>query len=339
MLTNPFVKPEPTIKRRKNPEGEYANLNTAELLDAVKKSAHSPHRADLDILLDVFLQRYDKRQRDLEKSVIQANKLKDELDEINQTLEQRIKEEVELREDSQRKLEQQAKMAAMGEMMDAVAHQWKQPLNALSLMSDMLRDDFKRGDVTQAYIDEMTEDTHTQIEHMVNTLQEFRSFFRPTKKAKSFGIKRCLQSVLLLINDEFMKNNINIHIQSKNELLIYGIENEFKHLILNILNNAKDAFNERNVSQRDIYINFYKEDNHINLEIEDNAGGIPDNVIDDIFKPEVTTKEEGKGTGIGLYMSMQIAQKLGGTLSVSNNTRGACFLLEIILTPSSMETL
>jgi len=319
MLTNPFVKPEPTIKRRKNPEGEYANLNTAELLEAVKKSAHSPHRADLDILLNVFLQRYDKRQRDLEKSVIEANQLKDELDEINQTL------------------EQQAKMAAMGEMMDAVAHQWKQPLNALSLMSDMLKDDFQRGDVTQAYIDEMTEDTHTQIEHMVNTLQEFRDFFRPTKKAKSFGIKRCLQSVLLLINDEFMKNHINIHIQSKNELLIYGIENEFKHLILNILNNAKDAFNERNVAQRDIYINFYKEDNHINIEIEDNAGGIPDDVIDDIFKPEVTTKEEGKGTGVGLYMSMQIAQKLGGSLSVSNNARGARFLLEII-TPSSMET-
>ena len=148
---------------------------------------------------------------------------------------------------------------------------------------------------------------------MVTTLSEFRTFFRPNKEAKSFGIKRSLQSVLLLINDEFMKNNINIHIKSTKEILIFGIENEFKHLVLNI------------------YITFYKEDSHINLEIEDNAGGVPENVIDDIFKPEVTTKEEGKGTGIGLYMSMQIAQKLGGSLSVINTDIGARFLLEILL--------
>jgi len=331
MLKNPFQKPDPTIKRRKNPEGEYAHLDTSELLDAVRKSAHSPHRADLDILLDVFLTRYDKRQSDLETSISKTNKLKDEIAAMNQSLEQRIKEEVELREGNHKKFEQQAKMAAMGEMMDAVAHQWKQPLNALSLMSDLLKDDFKEGNVTHGYIEEMTNDTQTQISHMVTTLEEFRSFFRPTKEASSFGIKRCLQSVLLLVNDEFIQNNINIHIQSNDELLIHGVENEFKHLILNIINNAKDAFNERNIEKRDIYINFYKEDNHINIEIEDNAGGIPEEVIHDIFKPEITTKEEGKGTGIGLYMSTQIAQKLNGSLSVSNTGNGACFFLEIVL--------
>ncbi len=331
MLKNPFLKPDPAIKRRKNPEGEYANLDTSELLNAVRKSAHSPHRADLDILLDVFLTRYDKRQSELETSISKTNKLKDEIDAINQSLEQRIKEEIELREGNHKKFEQQAKMAAMGEMMDAVAHQWKQPLNALSLMSDLLKEDFKEGNVTHGYIEEMTNNTQTQISHMVTTLEEFRSFFRPTKEANSFGIKRCLQSVLLLVNDEFMQNNINIHIQSRDELLIYGVENEFKHLILNIINNAKDAFNERGIDKRDIYINFYKEDNHINIEIEDNAGGIPEDVIHDIFKPEITTKEVGQGTGIGLYMSTQIAQKLNGTLSVSNTENGACFFLEILL--------
>lgn len=324
MIKNPFAQSAPEIKRRKNPEGEYANLNTSELLDAVRKSAHSPHRADLDLLLNVFLTRYDKRQFELEES-------RKELDGLNRNLEQRIEEEISLRETNHKMYEQQAKMAAMGEMMDAAAHQWKQPLNALSMMSDILKDDFQRGDVTQAYIDELTEAIQGQISHMVTTLSEFRTFFRPNKEAKSFGIKRSLQSVLLLINDEFMKNNINIHIKSTKEILIFGIENEFKHLVLNILNNAKDAFNERELAQRDIYITFYKEDSHINLEIEDNAGGIPDYVIHDIFKPEVTTKEEGKGTGIGLYMSMQIAQKLGGTLSVVNTDIGARFLLEILL--------
>ncbi len=322
MLTNPFIEPVPQIKRRKNPQGEYANLNTTELLDAVRKSAHSPHRADLDILLDVFLKRYDKRQKELEES-------RYELEEHKNNLEQRIEEEIALKEASYKIYEQQAKMAAMGEMMDAVAHQWKQPLNALSLMSDMLKDDFRRGDVDQSYIDELTDGIQGQIEHMVNTLQEFRTFFRPNKEFKSFGIKRCVQSVMLLVNDEFLKNNINIHIQSTQEILIYGIENEFKHLVLNIINNAKDAFNERNRGKRDISIRFYKRDNRINLEIEDNAGGIPEDVLPDIFKPEVTTKEEGKGTGIGLYMSMQIAQKLGGNLSVKNTPQGACFLLQL----------
>lgn len=323
-MKNPFRPSEPEITRRKNPAGEYANLGTSELLDAVRKSAHSSHRADLDILLNVFLERYDKRQQELEES-------RSELDNLNKNLEHRIEEEVNLREANHTMYEQQAKMAAMGEMMDAAAHQWKQPLNALSMMGDMLKGDFQSGNVTQAYVDELTEDMQGQIEHMVNTLEEFRSFFRPTKEAKSFGIKRCIQSVMLLVNDEFLKNHINIHIQSDKEILIHGVENEFKHLVLNIINNAKDAFNERNIKDRDIYITFYNEDNHINLEIEDNAGGIPEDVIHDIFKPNVTTKDESKGTGIGLYMSMQIAQKLGGSLSVNNTEKGACFLLEILL--------
>lgn len=337
MIKNPFVKSAPEIKRRKNPIDQYAGLSTQALIESIKKSAHSPYRIDLDIQLELFLKRYEKRKKSLETSVTHADKLRRELDTINQDLEHRIQEEVKLREESHKMYEQQAKMAAMGEMMDAVAHQWKQPLNALSMMSDMLRSDFERGSVDQDYINELTDDIQAQIEHMVTTLKEFRTFFRPNKEAKSFGIKRCVQSVMLLVNDEFLKNNISIHIQSSKEILIHGIENEFKHLILNIINNAKDAFNERDIKERQIMITFYQEDNHINLEIEDNAGGISEEVIHDIFKPEVTTKPEGKGTGIGLYMSMQIAQKLGGSLSVTNTERGARFLLEILLNSSYPE--
>jgi C4-dicarboxylate-specific signal transduction histidine kinase len=315
MIKNPFAKPIIEIKRRKNPKGEYSHLDTKELLGAVRQSANSPHRADLDMLLEVFLERYDARQA--------------ELDNLNQDLEKRIKEEVNLRKANHKRYEQQAKMAAMGEMMDAVAHQWKQPLNALSMMTDMLLDDFKNDIVNQAYIDELTNDVQTQIEHMVSTLNEFRNFFRPKDTPESFGIKRCLQSVMLLVKDEFLQNGISIHVKSDKEIIINGIENEFKHLVLNIINNAKDAFNERDIKERNIYIYFYKKEEYINLEIEDTAGGIPKNIISDIFKPEVTTKEIGKGTGIGLYMSTQIAQKLGGSLSVTNSDKGAKFLLKI----------
>ncbi|WP_304545603.1 sensor histidine kinase [Sulfurimonas microaerophilic] len=316
MKNNPFNQENDiVIKRRKNPKGEYAHLNTTELLDAVKKSAHSTHRADLDILLEIFLERYNARQ--------------DELDKLNKDLEQRINAEVQKSKLNQKRFEQQAKMAAMGEMMDAVAHQWKQPLNALSMMGDLLVSDYESGDLNLASLKEMREDMQVQIDHMVTTLSEFRNFFRPKEKNETFGLKRSTQSVALLVKDEFLKNNINIKIVPEHETLIFGNENEFKHLVLNIINNAKDAFNERAIQNREIVIDFMKDNGCTYLEIADNAGGIPAHIIGDIFKPEVTTKPEGKGTGVGLYMSMQIAQKLGGELNVKNNAAGAVFQLRI----------
>ena len=315
--SNPFVKDDIVIKRRKNPKGAYANLDTKELLDAVKKSAHSTHRADLDILLEVFLDRYNARQA--------------ELDKLNRELARQVEIEVKKSQANQKRYEQQAKMAAMGEMMDAVAHQWKQPLNALSMMSELLVTDFENNEVDLEYIQEFRKNTQTQIDHMITTLSEFRNFFRPTQKNENFGIKRCIQSVTLLVKDEFLKNNIEIEILPQKEILLYGNENEFKHLILNIINNAKDAFNERNIKERKIIIDFFQEDGCTILTISDNAGGIPQHILKDIFKPEVTTKPAGKGTGIGLYMSTQIAQKLGGTLSVANHKNGATFTLKVPL--------
>jgi len=324
MNINPFKIEVPNIKRRKNPVGEYTHLNTAELLKAIKKSAHSTHRGDLDILLNLFLERYDARQNELDT-------LNKKLDTLNKELEERIEQELKIAQENYKRYEQQAKMAAMGEMMDAVAHQWKQPLNAISMMSDMLVSDFKSADVTTAYIEEFSDDIQAQIEHMVTTLSEFRNFFRSKETYENFGIKRSLTSVLVLVGDEFMQNNINVHIQSDKEILLYGIENEFKHLVLNIINNAKDAFNEKEILNRHIHITFYKDTKNIYLEIRDNAGGIPLDVIDKIFQPEVTTKKDGKGTGIGLYMSTQIAHKLGATLSVKNVDNGAAFTLKVPL--------
>jgi len=317
MNINPFKKSSPIIKKEKSLLNKYTQLSTSELLEAVKKSANSTHRTNLDTLLDIFLKRYDARQK--------------ELDKLNKELEERIEQELSIAKASYKRYEQQAKMAAMGEMMDAVAHQWKQPLNAISIMSDMLVNDFKKGDVDKRYIDELSSDMQIQIQHLITTLNEFRNFFRPKETSENFGIKRSLSSVLLLVRDEFIQNNITIHIQSDKEILLYGIENEFKHLVLNIINNAKDAFNERDIKKRDIFIKFEKSAKAIRLDIVDNAGGIPLEILDKIFQPEVTSKPNGKGTGVGLYMSTQIAHKLGGKLSAKNSNDGAIFTLEIPL--------
>ena len=248
-----------------------------------------------------------------------------------QLLEQRVIEEINKRLEREKVLQSQAKMAAMGEMMDAVAHQWKQPLNALSMYSDLLRMDFEAGEVTRDYIDKFVEDIQEQIAHMVSTLSEFRTFFRPDKEPEPFGLKRCTQSVMLLIHDEMLRNNISVTVENKRETIINGIENEFKHLLLNLLSNAKDAFLERNVAERRIFIRFYKRDTYIFIEVEDTAGGIPETIMGDIFKPNFTTKEGEKGTGIGLYMSMQIAQKMHGSLTVANGEKGARFTLKLPL--------
>jgi C4-dicarboxylate-specific signal transduction histidine kinase len=309
--------------------------NTEELKEEII-SLSKLTRTGLDKKVARFMKLYDRQTKQnrlilqqSDKRYAQIRHLNDELEVLKSNLEERVEQEIHARMEKEKLLKQQAKMAAMGEMMDAVAHQWKQPLNALSMLTDLLQSDFRTGAVDQAYVDTMSESVHQQIEHMVTTLNEFRTFFRPNKEAEPFGLKRCLQGVALLVKDEFMKNGITIHIESGNEIIVNGVENELKHLILNIINNAKDAFNERGCSRRDIFIRFDRKGRLITLEIEDNAGGIPDAVINDIFKPNVTTKEEGKGTGIGLYMSAQIAQKLHGSLSVRNSERGALFTLTV----------
>lgn len=237
-------------------------------------------------------------------------------------------EEIEKRIVNEKLLVQQSKMAAMGEMMDAVAHQWKQPLNALSMYSEIIKSDFEEGSVDQKYVDQFKDDIQLQISHMVNTLDEFRTFFRPNKEEQDFQLLDVVNSVLFLTKDEFLKNRITVTIESEDPIRIHGSENEFKHLILNIINNAKDAFNDNNITEkRVIIIRLIEDQQSKRVEIEDNAGGIPEYVIDDIFKANVTTKEEGKGTGIGLYMSMQIAQKHDASLSVRNQNDGACFTI------------
>lgn len=235
--------------------------------------------------------------------------------------------EIHKREVNEKLLIQQSKMAAMGEMMDAVAHQWKQPLNALSMYSELIKSDFDEGEVDAKYIAQYREDIQLQIGHMVTTLDEFRNFFRPNEEDQEFRLLDVINSVLFLTKDEFLKHRITVTIESDDTIILHGSENEFKHLILNLLSNAKDAFNENNIEKRMITMRLIHNESENILEVEDNAGGIPEDVIADIFKANVTTKEKGKGTGIGLYMSTQIAQKHNATLTVHNQNNGACFVV------------
>ncbi len=282
--------------------------------------------------LEILLTNYKRKSKRLDKIMEQSDKqqrklikLNEELDKYKNHLELKVEEEIKKREEKEKMLLQQSKLASMGEMMDAVAHQWKQPINIINMQVDMINYDYEDGLINQEYINDFQSKVSSQVKHMTSTLNEFRSFFRPNKEASEFNIKEMINKVLLLVKDEFVKNRITITINDIGNFNLIGVENEFKHLVLNIINNSKDAFNEHNTKNREIKINLLKDDTNKTIEIIDNAGGIPEHVIEDIFKANVTTKEEGKGTGIGLYMSSQIAQKHNGSLTVCNVENGAKF--------------
>ena len=223
----------------------------------------------------------------------------------------------------------QSKLAAMGEMIDAIAHQWKQPLNVINIIAtkiDMYIDmDMPiENDMLKKSSDEIT----TQITHLTTTLDEFRSFLRPNKAKQIVNTNSMLKSVLSLLSDELSKYNITTEIIDDKITEVEVVENEFKHVFINIINNAKDAFIDTTDGENRKLIFEVKE--HIDkvvFTISDNAGGIPEQILETIFNANVTTKEEGKGTGIGLYMSSQIVEKNNGILSVENIENGAMFTI------------
>ncbi len=243
-------------------------------------------------------------------------------------LKQRVEEEINKRKDQELINQKQAKMAAMGEMIDAIAHQWKQPIGVIKLRVDMLGYDLEDGlDPLETY-KAFQEKINAQIEHMENTLQEFRGFLRTDKELKCFYIKDVVQKVLLLTKDEFMKYKIEFSLDIDPNLYIYGYENEFKHVILNMLNNSRDAFEENNTQGRVITIKGFIENGDNILLIQDNAGGIEEQKLPKIFEPEFTTKSADKGSGIGLYMSKQILDKFHATIKAHNQSGGICFTIK-----------
>jgi len=282
--------------------------------------------------LEKLLKDYKRKENRLNTIINQSDKqqqvllsLNEELDGYKNELEKKVEEEIEKRKSKEKILLQQSKLAAMGEMIDAVAHQWKQPINIISMQVDILGYDFEDGLVDKKYVEELQSDIFRNIKHMTDTLDEFRTFFRPNKDVAEFYVKDMVNKVLLLVKDEFIKNVIQIDLSVEDNYLLLGVENEFKHLVLNIINNAKDAFVERKIKNRCIKIEISSDDEFYYIHFSDNAGGIPLDVIGDIFKANITTKEEEKGTGIGLYMSEQIAVKNNGILSVENIENGAKF--------------
>jgi len=247
--------------------------------------------------------------------------------ELNDNLESKVKQEVKKNRQKDKMLQDQDLKASIGGMMDAIAHQWKQPLSVISIIVQELEFNAEYSKVEQKDIKRASDETQIQVDHMIDTLDEFRSFFRGNKKTQSVKFKDLVESTLRLLKDDIHINQIHVSIDCNQEEKVNIIPNEFKHVLINIINNAKDAFIENKIKNRKIDIVIYEKDNNVIVNIQDNAGGIPIDIVDKIFEPNITTKEEG--TGIGLYMSKVIIEKIGGSIEVCNKNEGACFTMSL----------
>ncbi|MEA3331220.1 MAG: ATP-binding protein [Campylobacterota bacterium] len=246
-----------------------------------------------------------------------------ELFELNKNLHAKVNEQTDENIKKDKMLQEQSKLAAMGEMVGSIAHQWRQPLNSLNINIQNLDDDYADGLINEEFVDEFIAKQTKTIKFMSNTIDDFRSFFRVDKVKKIFSVKEAVLTTVSIQNAQFKNYNIFLEIIG-DDFRVETIESEFKQVILNLITNAKDAIIQNNISHGHITISLDRK----RIIICDNGGGIPREIIDRIFEPYFTTKEQGKGTGIGLYMSkMIIEQNLGGKLEVFNKGEGAEFII------------
>ncbi|WP_419777465.1 ATP-binding protein [Malaciobacter marinus] len=248
---------------------------------------------------------------------------------LNKSLEQKVEEEIEKQRKQEQLLIQQSKLAAMGEMIGNIAHQWRQPLNALGLVMQNIQFAYSMGDLDDKFMERSIKKTNILTSSMSKTIDDFRNFFKPNKTKEYFEINKTVKKAIYLIESTFEHSYIEIEKEfSKEDIEVYGYTNEFSQSILNILSNAKDALIEKKVEDAKVKIRVYKDKNSAIVQIEDNAKGISEDIKDKIFEPYFTTKEEGKGTGIGLYMTKTIIENsMGGAIIVENTNLGACFTI------------
>jgi PAS domain S-box-containing protein len=242
---------------------------------------------------------------------------------------QRIEAIEELR-DKEQMLIHQGKMAVMGEMIGFIAHQWRQPLNTLGLIVQELPIYFKRGEITQEYLEASAAKARELIGHMSRTIDDFRNFFRSEKQKVPFRIKDMLEQTLNLVRPTLREKETVLDVSVECDTEVLGYANEYCQVILNILVNINDAFAERQVKEPRVTIRIFGDQGKCVMTIADNAGGIPEDIVDRIFDAYFTTKAPDKGTGLGLYMAKTIIEKnMGGRLTVRNTGEGAEFRIEV----------
>jgi signal transduction histidine kinase len=241
------------------------------------------------------------------------------LKELNEYLQQTVNNEIIKNDEKNKLLFQQNKMAAMGEMIENIAHQWRQPLSIITTSASSIKLKKEYGILEEKECEESLNYIIDTANYLSNTIDDFRYYFSPERSENLFKSKDLIDKALNIVKISFNTNEIKI-IKEIEDCEVLTFENELLQVIINILNNAEDELIKKDKNfEKYIFIKLFKEKNNLKISIKDNANGINEEIIDRIFEPYFTTKHKSKGTGIGLYMCEEIIKKhMKGTISVSN---------------------
>jgi PAS domain S-box-containing protein len=290
------------------------------------------------IEMEVSNWEYKMLNKDLKQEVERRKEVESELKlqkellvELNENLESQVNIEVKKNREKDELMLLQSRQAAMGEMIGNIAHQWRQPLNAIGLMVYDLTDAFRFGELTEEYLDRSETDIKSVLEHMSRTIDDFRNFFKPNKEKLSFRLEVVIKTAVSFLDATLKNSGIRLITELDKDIVLFGYPSEFAQVLLNIINNAKDALIETKPENPVIRITGIN-NNGENAEVKiiDNGGGVPSPILHKIFDPYFTTKEQGKGTGVGLYMSKTIVERnMNGTLDVINTGNGVEFIIKV----------
>lgn len=291
----------------------------------------------LKTTIDISLYKHtiDRKLRKTEEELQAKNKL---LEGINKDLQDIAIEQHKISLEREKMLTQQSKLASLGEVLGAISHQWRQPLNAIAILVQSLDDidleDQQIKDKIRNVIDEIMK----QVNFMSMTIEDFKNFLRPSDYVSTFSIGQAINHIIKLLDSVLISSNIKATLVCPENIMIKGKVNEFKHAILNIINNARDSINAArqkglldNMSKGTIDINVTRDENSkIIISIKDNGTGIPKDILNKIFDCYFSTKKDNNGIGLGLYLVKKIIQDhMLGVVYARNTETGAEFVIEL----------
>ncbi|MDP3301147.1 MAG: HAMP domain-containing sensor histidine kinase [Sulfuricurvum sp.] len=295
----------------------------ARMVDTIKIIAKGEETPRMDVEVQDEL---GKIAISFNEMVESLNRQKHELEEYKNNLENRVAQEISKRHEQEGIMLQQSRLAGMGELIGNIAHQWRQPLNVLGLMIVNIEDAYNYGELTKERLEKAVQEASEVIQKMSKTIDDFRSFFEPDKDKISFNLLDAVNDSLSLVKSIFTQEHIEVTVEIDPSLELFAYKNEFSQIMINLFENARDAIIERKITNGKIGIIALSSKEEITVSVKDNGGGIEDKILQRIFEPYFSTKEEGKGSGIGLYMSKTIIEEHHqGKLTVRNNESGAIF--------------
>lgn len=287
-----------------------------------------PNGEIINIGLDITQQR--NYEISIREKALELKVAKSQLENLNSSLEKRIEDEIKKNTKQQHMIMQQNKLAQMGEMIENIAHQWRQPLAQINSSIILIDAILEKHNFKDTLVENKLTEIESLTSYMSKTISDFKNFFNPNKKKTIFNVEEAIQKASDILKGLINSHHIQIEINIEKDLKINSYLGELQQVILIIINNSIDAFIHMNIHFPKILINAYTDNESLVIHIEDNALGINSDLLDKIFEPYFTTKHKAQGTGLGLYIAKMIVENsLLGFLSVENKQNGACFTIKI----------